>query len=716
MRLVAIWIDNNFFKFPLGLTIMQACVKAQIDLPRFCYHERLSIAGSCRMCLVEVSNSKKLVVACAVPIVENLKIYTHSFRVKLARESVLEFLLANHPLDCPICDQGGECDLQDITMVYGNDRGRFYETSKRAVADKDLGPLIKTVMNRCIHCTRCIRFISELTVLPQLGTVGRGLNMEISTYIKGILTDELSGNIIDLCPVGALTSQPFAFTARTWELSSFEFVDVFDTFCTLLRVDVFSNKVMRILPRVSGLNEEWITNKARFAYDGFNSQRLHFPLVKILDLLNLYKFNKSNIFTKFVSISWNVALNIFLKSIVSSRIVNFFIGFFFDLESSFFLKQFYYFLGLDFLSYLNNNVDFKNHYLFTINLFDSFVRGFLLTIGLNIRLENPLLNLQLKNLVSSNKIKVYSLGSNYYNSYNINSIGVSFSSYLKMIEGKFILNQSLFESFDSFFILINQRLNFSNLFKFSFIFLSNFIKFSNIKILNNLFENDFISVLPRSIGFISTSEEGFSHLENINLSYNNNKSLNYYLGFDDFIENKQSGNEWSCYQGQHGGDFLSKINLVLPTLLFLEKNSQFLNFKGELQKTNLVLVGFNDLFDDVILFNSLITLFNEKFYYLNSFYNIIFFSLNLKVSNLNFSFKTKKNTVSFKTFKYLSYYFPYFTINNLNLSKFFVVVKNLFYNNLIVNYYKSDIITRSSKVMNLCSNDVLKTNFIFALN
>jgi hypothetical protein len=231
-----------------------------------------------------------------------------------------------------------------------------------------------------------------------------------------------------------------------------------------------------------------------------------------------------------------------LKNIFLSRTVNFFIGFFFDLESSFLLKQFYYFLGLDSLSYLNNNIDFKNHYLFTVSLFDSFARGFLLNIGLNIRLENPLLNLQLKNLVSNNKLKVYSLGSNYYNSYNIHSIGVNFSSYLKMIEGKSSLNQILFEVFDRFFVLVNQKITFSNLFKFSFMFLNNFVKFSNIKLSNNFFENSFISVLPRSVGFISSSELGFSHSENAYLNYKH-KNLNYYLGFDDVVENKQKSNE-----------------------------------------------------------------------------------------------------------------------------------------------------------------------------
>jgi len=234
------------------------------------------------MCLVEVSNSKKLVASCAVPVSEGLKIYTNNLRVKKARESVLEFLLANHPLDCPICDQGGECDLQDITVAFGSDRGRFYEIEKRAVEDKYCGPLIKTVMTRCIHCTRCIRFISEVSGYPDMGTTGRGTRMEVGTYITRALMDELSSNIIDLCPVGALTSKPYSFTSRPWELNSIESVDVFDTLCSNIRLSVYGNKVKRILPRINEqLNEDWLSNKTRYIYDSFDLQRISTPLLNL---------------------------------------------------------------------------------------------------------------------------------------------------------------------------------------------------------------------------------------------------------------------------------------------------------------------------------------------------------------------------------------------------------------------------------------------------
>jgi NADH dehydrogenase (ubiquinone) Fe-S protein 1 len=210
---LTITINNSQVSIEAGLTILQACSRTNLEIPRFCYHERLSIAGNCRMCLVEVLKTPKPVAACALPIVDGMKIKTQSTFVKKAREGVLEFLLANHPLDCPICDQGGECDLQDQSMIFGSDRGRFYEY-KRVVEDKDCGPLIKTLMTRCIHCTRCVRFISEIAGTNVLGVTGRGSNMEIGSYLERVISSEISANIIDLCPVGALTSKPYAFKAR----------------------------------------------------------------------------------------------------------------------------------------------------------------------------------------------------------------------------------------------------------------------------------------------------------------------------------------------------------------------------------------------------------------------------------------------------------------------------------------------------------------------
>jgi len=273
-------IDGQEVEVENGITILQACEQAGAEIPRFCYHERLSIAGNCRMCLVEVERSPKPVASCAMPVNDGMVVNTNTPKVKKAREGVLEFLLINHPLDCPICDQGGECDLQDQTMAYGHDGSR-YDENKRAVEDKAMGPLVKTIMTRCIHCTRCIRFATEVAGVEELGAIGRGEDMEITTYLEQMLTSELSANVIDLCPVGALTSKPYAFEARPWELKKTETIDVMDAVGSNIRVDARGREVMRVLPRLhEDVNEEWISDKTRYACDGLKYQRLDTPYVK----------------------------------------------------------------------------------------------------------------------------------------------------------------------------------------------------------------------------------------------------------------------------------------------------------------------------------------------------------------------------------------------------------------------------------------------------
>jgi NADH-quinone oxidoreductase subunit G len=278
--MVKLTIDGEEFDVPAGLTVLQACEIAGKEIPRFCYHERLAIAGNCRMCLVEVEKSPKPVASCAWPIAEGMVVKTASPMTRRARHGVMEFLLINHPLDCPICDQGGECDLQDQAMAYGVGASRFEEL-KRAVPEKDFGPLVKTFMTRCIHCTRCVRFLDDVAGVEELGAVNRGEKTEITTYVERSLSSELSGNIIDLCPVGALTSKPYAFAARPWELTKTESVDVLDAVGAAIRVDTRGPQVLRVLPRLNeDVNEEWISDKTRFACDGLVRQRLDVPMVR----------------------------------------------------------------------------------------------------------------------------------------------------------------------------------------------------------------------------------------------------------------------------------------------------------------------------------------------------------------------------------------------------------------------------------------------------
>src|SRR4051812_2583511 len=282
-------VDGQEIEVPAEYTLLQACELAGAEIPRFCFHERLSIAGNCRMCLVEVKGGPPKPTASCAMAVRDLRpgpngeppvVLTRSPMVKKAREGGMEFLLINHPLDCPICDQGGECDLQDQAMAYGADKNRYAE-NKRAVEDKYIGPLVKTVMNRCIHCTRCVRFTTEVAGISELGAIGRGEDMEITTYLERAMSSELQGNVIDLCPVGALTSKPYAFHARPWELTKTESIDVMDAIGSNIRVDARGREVMRILPRVNeAINEEWISDKTRFIWDGLKSQRLDRPYVR----------------------------------------------------------------------------------------------------------------------------------------------------------------------------------------------------------------------------------------------------------------------------------------------------------------------------------------------------------------------------------------------------------------------------------------------------
>src|SRR6184192_2603865 len=282
-------VDGKEIEAEETITLLQACEQAGAEIPRFCYHERLSVAGNCRMCLVEWVGAPKPQASCALQVKDIFpnkdgtpaKINTTSPYARKAREGVMEFLLINHPLDCPICDQGGECDLQDQAMGYGRAAFHRFNENKRAVEDKYMGPLVKTIMTRCIQCTRCVRFATEVAGVPDLGATGRGEDMEITTYLEHAMGSELQGNVIDLCPVGALTSKPYAFAARPWELNKTESIDVMDALGSAIRIDTRGREVMRILPRANeDVNEEWISDKTRHVVDGLRTQRLDQPYIR----------------------------------------------------------------------------------------------------------------------------------------------------------------------------------------------------------------------------------------------------------------------------------------------------------------------------------------------------------------------------------------------------------------------------------------------------
>ena len=385
-----------------GLTVLQACEKAGVEIPRFCYHEKLSIAGNCRMCLVEMEKSPKPIASCAMPAAEGMNIKTNTPKVEKARKGVMEFLLVNHPLDCPVCDQGGECDLQDQSMFYGVDKSRFKE-NKRAVPDKNMGPLIKTQMTRCIHCTRCVRFATEIAGVPEIGAIGRGEDMQITTYLEQSMQSELSANVVDLCPVGALTSKPYVFEARPWELKKTETIDVMDAVGSNIRVDTYDWEVKRVLPIINeDINEEWISDKTRYACDGLLNQRLDVPYIK-----------KDG---KFVQSSWNEANELIankLKNISNHKICGF-VGDLTNMETSFAFKEFFDRV-LDTNHYETRSEDKyvdtskRENYIFNSSINGIEDSDFIFLVGANPRFEATILNARIRKAYLNNNTKIVSL-------------------------------------------------------------------------------------------------------------------------------------------------------------------------------------------------------------------------------------------------------------------------------------------------------------------
>ncbi|MBO6468782.1 MAG: NADH-quinone oxidoreductase subunit NuoG, partial [Pelagibacteraceae bacterium] len=397
-----ITIDNQEIEFEDGMTVMQACELAGVEIPRFCYHDRLSIAGNCRMCLVEMDKSPKPIASCAMPATEGMKIKTNTDSIKRARKGIMEFLLINHPLDCPICDQGGECDLQDQALHYGLDRSR-YEENKRAVKNKYMGPLVGTIMTRCIHCTRCVRFSTEIAGVDDLGLLGRGENAEITTYLEKAIESELSGNVIDLCPVGALTNKPYAFKARPWELNKTESVDIFDAMGSSIRIDTLGKKTLRVLPRLNEeINEEWISDKSRFAIDGLSKERIDIPYIKRNG--------------KLISTEWDEVLNRITQEISKHGKENTLAlsGKFTDIETLFATKYFVQSLGSNFFDCRYDNAQFienqRSSYLFNSSIQEIDNAEVILLVGTNPRWEASVLNARIRKSYINNDCKIGLIG------------------------------------------------------------------------------------------------------------------------------------------------------------------------------------------------------------------------------------------------------------------------------------------------------------------
>ncbi len=405
-------VDGIELEVPQGATVLQACELAGKEIPRFCYHERLSIAGNCRMCLVEVApGPPKPQASCALPAAEGQVIKTDSAMVKKAREGVMEFLLINHPLDCPICDQGGECDLQDQAVAYGRGASR-YDENKRAVTEKYMGPLIKTVMTRCIHCTRCVRFSEEIAGVDEIGALYRGENMQITTYLEKAAAHELSANVIDLCPVGALTSRPYAFEARPWELKKTIGIDVSDALGSNIRIDSRGREVLRILPRINDdVNEEWISDKARYQVDGLTRRRLDKPWIRRDG--------------KLVAATWDEAFAAVAK-VKPGKSVAVVAGDLVDCETMFAAKKLAEALGSSLLEGRQTGLDYDCSNLAAVN-FNSGLNGIeeadaVLIVASHIRWEAPLVNTRIRKAVKRGA-KVFVVGPEWDATYPVVNLG-----------------------------------------------------------------------------------------------------------------------------------------------------------------------------------------------------------------------------------------------------------------------------------------------------
>ncbi|OMJ13924.1 NADH-ubiquinone oxidoreductase 78 kDa subunit, mitochondrial [Smittium culicis] len=572
---IEIFIDGNAVQIEEGSAIIQAAEKAGVNIPRFCYHERLGVAGNCRMCLVEIEKNPKLAASCAMPVAPGMRVITNSEKIKSSREAVMEFLLSSHPLDCPICDQAGECDLQEQSMRYGGDRSRFIET-KRAVEDKDIGPLVKTVMNRCIQCTRCVRFANEVAGAPEFGTTGRGNDLQIGTYINSVLKTEMSGNIIDLCPVGALTSKPYAFKARPWELKNTESIDVMDAIGSSIRVDSRGNEVLRILPRTNDeVNEEWISDKTRFAFDGLRTQRLVNPLIKVND--------------RFVSASWSEALQLIATKFQSSNPNNMtaIAGNQADSESLVALKDLFNAAGSENLRIDSTNnssipafdIDFRSNYLVNTTLAGVEHADALLIIGSNPRHEAAILNTRLRKPYLYNNLSVALIGEPVELTYNYSHIGSDASAIESLLNGSHSFAKTLSEAKNPMILIGSALSEIPN----SSQIISSIAKLA-LSIPNLVSENwNGFNVLQNYASRAAAYDIGFVP----NSSSKNEKSdFVYLLGADELEGNNSiTSDTFVVYQGHHGDKGAHIANVVLPGAAFTEKESTYVNAEGRPQTT-----------------------------------------------------------------------------------------------------------------------------------
>lgn len=666
------------------------------------------------MCLVEEDKSLKLIVACATLILTNeIQIYTNTNRVKRARESILEFLLINHPLDCPICDQGGECDLQDQTLVFGSDRGRFYEY-KRAVPNKNLGQFVKTSMNRCIHCTRCVRFINEISNKNDIGLLGRGNSAEIGTYITNSNIDnELFTNIVDLCPVGALTIKPAAFKYRSWKLENYETTDIYDPLLPTIRVDIQENKLIRVLPKVNKyLNEDWLTDRTRFMLNSRkNGNSINYPQIQL-------KYGVSKEFSKIIGVSWYTAFGYFkirlinllrYQNLVKIGYLNFLtlFGNGSDLITCYSFRLLLTLLGSVNIYYnkgytvnkLNSNNDFQDYYL--LNSFTNLLnlnKSTILIGDINLRIIVPLLNLKLNQLVKKNKLNnLFYFGKNFNNNLSLTNIGNSWYTLIKLISGKTWINQFFF--YDNTFFFFNHNLVQNN---------SNFLQLFNILRVDKVFKQinisyNFINISSTLINLYELNLINSIHSFQDLPKKNNFKSfIGYFINTKTtpLIENLTTKNLFTISQ-KYSYSMTDLTTIFFPNRDFLEQTTLHFNIEGKLQNIYPIKIGINAKSrGDWEILILLLTYFNIIKIKFNQFINIKQRLLN----NLIFYIPSlKKDNNSIRLTKWILHW----SSNKINKSYY----DNNFIKNYICNY--NQLFDKYNKTLsiNKKSNNSYNYNF-----
>ena len=667
-----ITINGKEIEFEKGMTVLQACELADVEIPRFCYHEKLSIAGNCRMCLVEMEKSPKPIASCAMPATEGMNIKTNTASVEKARKGVMEFLLANHPLDCPVCDQGGECDLQDQSMYYGVDKSRFVE-NKRQVKEKYMGPLIKTQMTRCIHCTRCVRFATEVAGVPEIGAIGRGENMEITTYLEKAMESELSANVIDLCPVGALTSKPYAFEARPWELKKTESVDVMDAVGSNIRVDTYNWEVKRILPRLNNdINEEWISDKTRYSCDGLLKQRLDVPYIKINK-----KLQKS---------TWDEAISLLVDKINSTNPdeIGGHIGDMVNLENALSFKKLFSVLKSENLEFREKsfyiNSSEKSNYIFNSSIKGIEDSDFILLIGTNPRHEATMLNARIRKVFVQKQIPIFSIGDPGDLTYEYTKVSNKTDEIKKILNKEGDLAKKLFSSKKPLIIIGESALELK-----SGKYLVEGLK--NILIKNNFINKEWnaFNFLPQNastVGLIDLKilskedEEKNSFFEKLN---NNKFKLLYLLGSDN-LEIKKN-NEFIVYQGSHGDRGAEIADIVLPSAAFTEQSGLYENLEGRVQECRKASYPIGEALEDWKIFNLILKKLEKNDKLLN------FDSLRKETLSLIPNFTAINELPSFDDSK-VTNTSPYFLSEIIKIRE--------------LDYFFTNSISRASKTMSEC--------------